>query len=551
MAERAARRRRSAEPEQIAGYRDLSRIGHGGFSVVYRAHSERLGRQVAVKVLAADLGEGRAAARFRREVQLAGRLSGHPYVVPVLDAGVARSGRPYLAMEHYTGGSVKSRLVDRGPLPVAEVAAIGCAVAQALAAAHAAGILHQDIKPENILLSGSGRPALADFGIGRLTDPGTGTSMRTHAMTVQHTAPEVIEGGRSSPASDVYSLGSTLYELLEGRPPFQRDTDEGIAPMLLRVLNEEPSVRRPDVPPDLVAVLRRAMSKRPEDRYGSAAEFGEALRVAAGLPEPAAGPAVAAVPSPTVVRTDRLAPVVPPHAGRHRWRWAAAGAVLLALTGTGVAAAVGHPAGARPAVPAGASSAGALGADPGGPASGTSTPAVTARSATTQPAPRTAAPGTATPTAASFVPNAVRLAGPDFAGYCAAAGQGTVSRSGQDAYGWRCSATPGTPLDADAACRWTNHVQHAMASVASFWAGAIDCWDVVRDLGSADFAGYCRSLGYPGAVLNRTYYAYGWGCRNDPTPIRVDTGCQWQFGSRAITAIVADFYDPDSWHCWG
>ena len=114
-----------------------------------------------------------------------------------------------------------------------------------------------------------------------------------------------------------------------------------------------------------------------------------------------------------------------------------------------------------------------------------------------------------------------------------------------------------TIIPLDAACRWTNQSSQAHASIGDFFAGTVGCWDVVRDLGGPDFNGYCRSLGFPGATNNENtaygwqHTAYGWGCLNDSTAIRVDTTCQWQFANPNITAIFSNFYDATSWQCWG
>src|SRR6185312_5464657 len=145
--------------ESVPGYRDLARIGHGGFSVVYRAVQESFERAVALKVLTGVGPDEDARRRFLREVRLASRLSGHPHVVTVLDTGTTDSGRPYLAMDLYEGGSLKQQLVRSGPLSAAETAVVGAKIADALAAAHSLGVLHRDVKPNNILVSRFGEPA--------------------------------------------------------------------------------------------------------------------------------------------------------------------------------------------------------------------------------------------------------------------------------------------------------------------------------------------------------------------------------------------------------
>jgi len=260
-------------PDEVPGYQLLEQVGQGGFGVVYRAHQEHLGRDVAVKVLTVAATDAKTMDRFQRECRLTGRLTGHPNVVTVLDSGMTRTGRAYLAMAYFEHGSLGERLARDGALPVDEVLRIGVKIAGALQAAHDAGILHRDVKPQNILVSRYGEPALADFGIARLLDT-VDSSTRTGALSPYHAAPEVLEDQPSSETADIYSLGSTLYQLLAGRPAFKRDTGEGIAPLMLRILTEPPpGIPRPDVPPQVSDVIRQAMAKRPEERFQEARAF--------------------------------------------------------------------------------------------------------------------------------------------------------------------------------------------------------------------------------------------------------------------------------------
>lgn len=304
--------------EHIAGYRDLHRIGHGGFSVVYRAYREDLDRVVALKVLSVEFVDAQVKRRFLREVRLTGRLSGHPNVVSVLDSGLTSTGRPYIAMDLYERGSLRDRLLTSGPLPVPEVLRIGIKIAGALAAAHGDGIVHRDVKPQNILVSRYGEPALADFGTARLTAE-LDVSAGSEALTPFHAAPEVLEGQPPTSASDVYSLGSTLYQLLAGRAAFQRSGDFGIAPLLLRILSEQPPPL-PNVPDEIESVIRRAMDRAAERRHRSAAELLIAMQqvqTSLGLPvtevpdgsspPPAQTPVPASVPAtPATVRPAEL-----------------------------------------------------------------------------------------------------------------------------------------------------------------------------------------------------------------------------------------------------
>ncbi|MEU5987723.1 protein kinase [Spirillospora sp. NPDC047418] len=263
--------------EDVPGYRVLEQVGEGGFSVVYRAHQERLDRMVALKVLSVGTVDSAALRRFQRECKITGRLSGHPNIVTVLDTGTTAGGRPYIAMEYFEHGALTDRLAREGPLPVADVLRIGVKMAGALAATHETDILHRDVKPQNVLLSRYGEPALADFGIARLVDSFDAT--HTQAFTPHHAAPEVLEGRPPGVGADIYSLGSTLYQLLAGRPAFKGPAGEGIAPLMLRILHEAPPpIPRPDVPPQVMDVIARAMAKVPEQRFATAVEFARALQ---------------------------------------------------------------------------------------------------------------------------------------------------------------------------------------------------------------------------------------------------------------------------------
>lgn len=314
-------------PESVRGYRDLAQIGHGGFSVVYRAVQESFERAVALKVLTVGPDED-ARRRFLREVRLAGRLSGHPHVVTVLDTGMTRSGRPYLAMDLYDGGSMRDRLRRRGPLSAAETAAVGAKIASALCAAHEVGVLHRDVKPNNILISRFGEPALADFGVSCLLDASSSASV-LDVFTPQHAAPELMTRGELTASSDVYALGSTLYQLLTGQPPFGGDGRD-VRSIMWRAVSEPPP--RPHCPdlPELADAIVRAMAKEPQERFADAAEFARTLRslipdgaqpsamppdppaqAAIGVPEPEdTGPAVITGSDHTMLRPDRAEPAV-------------------------------------------------------------------------------------------------------------------------------------------------------------------------------------------------------------------------------------------------
>lgn len=261
--------------EQLAGYENLVEVGRGGDSVVYRARQVGLGREVAVKVLLVDDEPRRA--RFAREVEITVDLGRqHPHIVSVLATGTTASGRPAIVMDFAEAGSLHDRLKAHGPLPVEEVARIGEVLADALAFAHERGVLHRDVKPQNVLVLPTSW-VLADFGIARLVDSEHTSSAET--FTYRHAAPQLLDGHPPTAADDVWSLGSTLYTLLDGRPPFaSADPDDDSALAYLRRTRTEPY--RPLTVPGterIAAVIDRCLAKDPAERWPSASAVREAL----------------------------------------------------------------------------------------------------------------------------------------------------------------------------------------------------------------------------------------------------------------------------------
>lgn len=278
----------------LTGFEEIEHVGSGGFGVVYRARQLEFNRTVAVKVLGAFAQTPESRRRFERECQATGAVSDHPHIVTLFGSGISAEGRPYLVMEYMPGGSMADRLTASGLIEWQEVGQIGVKLSGALETAHRAGILHRDIKPENVLLSAYGEPCLGDFGIARIQD-GTETRSGVVTASLAHAAPEVLEGGRPSPSSDVYSLASTLYGLLLGRAPFRRPTDEGFQALVVRIATQPPPDVRPlGVPDELAAVLEKGLSKTPHERFGTAEEFGEALRGAMSANSVAVAPMVIA-----------------------------------------------------------------------------------------------------------------------------------------------------------------------------------------------------------------------------------------------------------------
>jgi hypothetical protein len=252
--------------EHVEGYALGRVLGRGGSGTVYEAHQQSTGRAVAVKMLEVDDADGEVARRFDRERAAMSVLADHPAIVSILDAGV-QDGRPWLAMDLCPAGSLAG--LER-PLPVPEVLAVLHTVAAALVAAHADGVLHCDVKPANVLLTAFARPVLSDFGIARLC-AGSTRGSTTGGYTLDHVAPEVLDGRRPEDGSDVYSLGTTAWTLLAGHPPFRRPDDTSVAAVMHRIASEPaPPLRRRDVPPALAALLTAMTAKRPDVRPGAA-----------------------------------------------------------------------------------------------------------------------------------------------------------------------------------------------------------------------------------------------------------------------------------------
>ena len=262
----------------IANRYQLGRpLGAGGMARVVAARDLRLDRPVAVKLVPVAGIDRAGRERFVREARSAAGFS-HPDAVAVYDAGES-DGYLFLVMELVDGSSLAERLAERGRLDVDEALRITHRVLAALGAAHEAGIVHRDVKPGNVLLGPAGEVKLADFGIAkRLGDIAADvTSSGQFVGTPKYLAPEQVVGERSTPATDVYAVGVVLYEMLAGRPPYDAGN-----PMATAIAHRDAPIpdlhrARPDVPAHVVSVVRRAMAKRPAERFGSAAEMAAAL----------------------------------------------------------------------------------------------------------------------------------------------------------------------------------------------------------------------------------------------------------------------------------
>jgi serine/threonine-protein kinase PknK len=253
-------------------------VARGGFGVVYEAQQTALNRNVAVKLIMAEVRDEKVRIRFERECLAMGLLSDHPHIITVFDAGFGPSGQAYILMDFMPGGSLADRVEAEGALGWQEVVSIGIKLASALETAHRAGVLHRDIKPENVLMNAYGEPELGDFGIARLQG---GPETRTDTLTasIAHVAPELLAGDPPSVQTDLYALGSTFYVLLSGRSAFLRDTDESIVPALTRISSEPvPDLRPSGVPEAVAGVVERLMAKDPNERFASALELAQHLR---------------------------------------------------------------------------------------------------------------------------------------------------------------------------------------------------------------------------------------------------------------------------------
>jgi serine/threonine protein kinase len=253
-------------------YRIERELGRGGMATVHLAHDEELGRPVAVKVLADHLADDDAfRARFLREARLAGQLT-HPNLVRVYDAGEA-DGRPFIVMEYVPGTS----LADVERLPVDRIVDLGVQACAGLQHAHEAGLVHRDVKPANLLVRDDGVLKIADFGIARGPESTRHTQVGTLLGTAAYLAPEQIAGADATAASDVYSLGAVLYELLTGRPPYSFSSLAELAAKQSDGLIEPVRDAEPGVPVEVEAAVMHALARDPRFRPLSAAELGQEL----------------------------------------------------------------------------------------------------------------------------------------------------------------------------------------------------------------------------------------------------------------------------------
>ncbi|MFC4585011.1 serine/threonine-protein kinase [Sphaerisporangium corydalis] len=276
---------------QVADYLVEAVVGRGGMATVYRAHDHRLGRAVALKVLAPQLSQDqRFRDRFVRESRLVAGID-HPNIIPIYEAGES-GDLLFIAMRYVDGADMRKLIQASGPLPVARAYRLFTQIASALDSAHQHGLVHRDVKPANILVAdGTERDAehvyLTDFGLTKSTFSEAGLTSHGHFMgTPRYVAPEQIRGLTVDGRSDLYAFACVVYEALTGLPPFQRDTE--LALLYAHVSHEPPPLTpyRPDLPHAVNQVMARALAKSPAERYGSCQEFVSALRDAISGEEP-------------------------------------------------------------------------------------------------------------------------------------------------------------------------------------------------------------------------------------------------------------------------
>jgi serine/threonine protein kinase len=312
---------------------DWRAIARGGFAIVWEARQESLNRLVAVKVDERKLDTEAEQRRFLREAGAAGRMSGHPGIVTVHDAGLLGDDRPFLVMELCPGGSL-TRWITADPRPSQRrVREVGVRIADALAAAHLLGVLHRDVKPANILIDAYNNAGLADFGLAALIDPDTPLNETVEAITPAYAPPEVFARKPLTEYADVYSLAATLYAVLSGHPPRWSETTETPSIPDLIKLQKTPIKRIPGVDKAFMDLLLKSMSDDPEDRP-TAAQFRDQLQALnlSNKLAPTPAPTLEATPeSARPIALKEPAVAKPEPAGGPTSRWERRGLATLAV----------------------------------------------------------------------------------------------------------------------------------------------------------------------------------------------------------------------------
>ena len=337
---------RGVNQTTIDGRYTLTRsIGGGGMAEVFLAHDGVLDRDVALKVLRGQYtGDEEFVERFRREAKSAASLS-HPNIVPVYDRGDTEDGSHYIAMEYVSGGTLKERLDERGPIEPGRALAATAQVAEALWAAHERGVIHRDIKPHNILLTETGHLKVTDFGIARAASAVTISATNAVFGTAGYLSPEQALGEPATPRSDLYSLGIVLYEMLTGVVPFRADNPVAVCMKHVTEPLHPPRKLDPTIPAAVDALVAKMLAKDPADRPANASELLDDIEGVRGgaappLPTPRTGTPRLGVPAPSATRnttdgdrTTRPQRAQPPVVRRSRRRKAIGAVLACALLG--------------------------------------------------------------------------------------------------------------------------------------------------------------------------------------------------------------------------
>jgi serine/threonine protein kinase len=311
-------------PQKIGRYEILSELGRGGMATVYRAHDPSFDREVAVKVLPREfLHDPQFLGRFQREVKTIAQLE-HPAIVPVYDVG-EDDGQPFFVMRNMTGGSLSDWL-KQGAFSLQDTARIVERLAKALAYAHKKGIVHRDLKPGNVLFDNNGEPFISDFGVAKLVESASSMTGSGIVGTPAYMSPEQAQSGKVDGRSDIYALGAIIYEMLTGQQPYRADTPMGV--VVKHITEPVPEILRdnPSLSTEVDQVIKKAMSKNPDERYATAIELAKALNKAAFGEE-------GNVTDPTVTRTQIK---VPASASKRKpLIWILGGAAVLILLAAG------------------------------------------------------------------------------------------------------------------------------------------------------------------------------------------------------------------------
>jgi hypothetical protein len=551
----------------IAGrYRLVRPLGAGGFGRVWLAVDEVMQLEVAAKEVWLHPGMQSAEraerlARAEREFRNAARLRDHPAIVSVHDVAV-HDGTPWIIMQRIHGRSLQELLDAQGPVPPQQAAQIADSVLGALDAAHAAQIVHRDVKPANVMLTDDGRVLLADFGIAQQADDTALTATGALIGSVEYLAPERAQGRGSEPAGDLFSLGVTLFHAVEGYSPFRR---ENPADTLSAILFEPTPLLRKAGP--LASLIQALLIKDPALRANipqAGAMIASAADATRTAPEAAPGPVAAPGPAGSVRPDDdptRSAPAEAEAADRVPVFTARRGAIALsALVLLAAVAVLGvylgvSAHGASPAAnstPNPSTSAGSTADGVGtGAISGPPTTRATTGVASTQasqaenppPAPSSADAGAAGP---------VQVRSPDFNGFCEANGEGPVALVAADeAYGWRCTQPNSIGDNATDVCQWTNQSGAVIDTLPDYddpnsW----QCWTTSGELGPIDWNTYCADKGWGTAVDTGQNDAYTWTCSATDAGLDAQDACDVLYSTTTAIARFQDYFDENSWQCW-